>query len=198
MLTRITMYILFAREILAFHHGNSYRVSHREVSMKRIFLNLAFVLIGLAAFFVSSPAQAQYVDNGNGTVTDHSTGLVWEKAGSASIMTWEAALAWCEGVTTGGYPDWRLPNMLELRILVDDSRVNPAIDPAFSQQGLWYAYWSGTTYNGNPIYAWYVNFDTGESNYNGKGGGMAYVRCVRGGQGAFAPGAVDMLLLDGE
>jgi len=140
---------------------------------------------------------SMYVDNGDGTVTDKSTGLVWEKSGSASGMSWEAALAWCEDATTGGSADWRLPNKRELEILVDTSRNYPAIDPAFTETGR--VYWSGTTYDpaGFQHSAWRVNFSDGQSRDWGKSVSF-YARCVRGGQGIFSPGAFDMLLLDGE
>lgn len=139
-----------------------------------------------------------YVDSGDGTVTDTSTGLAWEKDGSTSSMSWEAALAWCENTTTGLYTDWRLPNKRELENLVDVSRDYPAIDPAFTESGK--LYWSGTTYNpvgyqGFHDSAWRVNFNDGQSRDYGKSVSF-YARCVRSGQGEFSPGAVDMLLLN--
>ncbi|MEF3697921.1 Lcl C-terminal domain-containing protein [Desulfolutivibrio sp.] len=136
-----------------------------------------------------------YVDNGDGTVTDKSTGLVWEKGGSASGMSWETALTWCENATTGDYADWRLPNKRELEILVDVSRNYPAIDPAFTESGG--LYWSGTTYNpaGFQYSAWRVNFSDGKSREYGKSSSF-YSRCVRGGFGSFAPSIFNVLLLD--
>ena len=59
----------------------------------------------------------EFVDNGDGTVTDSATGLMWEKADSGSGMDWEAALTYAENATTGGYDDWRLPNIKELQVL---------------------------------------------------------------------------------
>lgn len=135
---------------------------------------------------------AVYADHGD-TVTDQSTGLVWEKAGSALGMTWEAALAWCGIATTGGFSDWRLPNMREITSLVDDSRINPAIDPVFPEPGRWC--WSGSTSVALSYYAWGVQFSNGNDSTNFKEN-INHVRCVRGGQGAYAPGAVDMLLLN--
>ncbi len=51
-------------------------------------------------------------------------------------MTWESALAYAEGLTHGGYDDWRLPNAKELHSIVDYSRspntsASPAINPLF-------------------------------------------------------------------
>lgn len=145
--------------------------------MKRIRVIPILAIIGLAAFLMAGPAQADYVDNGNGTVTDLSTGLIWEKAGSAGAMIWEQALAWCQQATTAGYSDWRLPNKRELEHLADKSRYDPAIDPAFTEPGN--KYWCGTTYARYSNDACYVNIGSGYSGFYGKNG-TNHVRCVRG------------------
>ncbi|HYH17645.1 MAG TPA: DUF1566 domain-containing protein [Azospirillum sp.] len=101
-------------------------------------------------------------DNGDGTVTDLATGLMWAKADSGTGMEWKQALSYAEGATTGGYSDWRLPNAKELESIVDYSRspaasdpaqLGPAIDPVFSITNIGSAaspdypyYWSGTTH----------------------------------------------------
>ena len=50
-----------------------------------------------------------FTDNGNGTITDTATGLMWQKGSSSSDHTWEEALSYCERLNLGGYTDWRLP-----------------------------------------------------------------------------------------
>ena len=74
-----------------------------------------------------------FVDNSDGTITDTSTGLMWQKATAPGTYTWEQALTYCENLTlpAGGYSDWRLPNRNELQSIVDYSRYNPAIDTTF-------------------------------------------------------------------
>jgi hypothetical protein len=52
-------------------------------------------------------------DNGDGTITDNVTALVWEKT-SGGMFTQAAAVAYCAGLNLGGYTDWRLPSIVEL------------------------------------------------------------------------------------
>ena len=78
-------------------------------------------------------------DNGDGTITDRATGLVWAKADSGKGMTWESALAWVQQRNAKkylGHNDWRLPNAKELQSIVDYTRSpattrSPAISPLF-------------------------------------------------------------------
>ena len=124
-----------------------------------------------------------FVDNGNGTVSDTVTGLMWQKGDSqndAGGGRWEDALNYCECLTlpSGGYSDWRLPNVRELETLVDWDRYKPAINPLFSCRSSYY--WSSSTYAHYPDYAWRVFFYSGYV-YNGIKTSHYYVRCVRGG-----------------
>jgi hypothetical protein len=63
-----------------------------------------------------------FSDNGDGTVTDNVTGLMWEKAVSDRPLTWEESLRRCEDLELGGHDDWRLPSINELQSLVTYGR----------------------------------------------------------------------------
>lgn len=127
--------------------------------------------------------------NGDGTVTDNATGLMWQQADSGIGMDWEAALAYAENSTLAGYDDWRLPNVRELQSIVDythspsaddESNKGPAIDtdffeiteiaPGTTNYNPDYGYyWTGTSAYFNPgdpeyYYAWYVAFGTATDN----------------------------------
>ena len=123
-----------------------------------------------------------YTDT-DSTVTDTSTGLMWQRVGSPDIQTWEQALAYCEALDIGGYTDWRLPTIKELQSLVDYSRYSPALNTAYFPNTAASRYWSSTAYTPNTSYAWFVDFKYGDC--DGNGGtkyGSNYVRAVRGGQ----------------
>jgi hypothetical protein len=128
----------------------------------------------------ASIATGSYTDNGDGTVTDTSTGLRWQQAGSSNTP-WEQALAYCEGLNLGGYTDWRLPTSKELQSLVDYNRYNPAINTTYFPNTAASWYWSSTTYVSHTHGAWPVYFDDG-SVTNGNKYYAGYVRAVRGGQ----------------
>ncbi|MDA8140178.1 MAG: DUF1566 domain-containing protein [Desulfobacteraceae bacterium] len=117
------------------------------------------------------------VDNGNGTISDTATGLMWQKA-EPGTMTWEAALDYCANLQLAGYSDWRLPNRNELQTIVDDSRYNPAIDRTIFPGAMSSGYWSSSTYAQGNDYAWYVNFYYGGVSSNNKPGSYN-VRAVR-------------------
>lgn len=127
----------------------------------------------------------ELVDNGDGTVTDIKTGLMWQQA-DAGTMTWTDALNYCENLQLANNNDWRLPNRNELQSLVDYSKLDPAIDTVKFPDTNSY-YWSSTTMVDNNLqnHAWSVNFAWGHL-YSGvyfvdKSTGN-YVRAVRGGQ----------------
>jgi hypothetical protein len=100
--------------------------------------------------------------NGDGTVTDEATGLMWQQADNGTGVNWEEALSAAENSGFAGYADWRLPNAKELQSIVDYSRSpsttnSAAIDPLFACTAItneagaadYPFYWSGTTHAAN-------------------------------------------------
>ena len=109
----------------------------------------------------SLPCSATgFVDNGDGTVTDNLTGLMWLKNANnaGGTMTWAEALTYCNALDDSGYDDWRLPNINELRSLFDPSLSRPYLPAGHPfdnvQSGV---YWSSTTRAGHTDVAWYVS-----------------------------------------
>ena len=62
-----------------------------------------------------------FVDNGDGTISDLATGLMWQQADDGQTRDWEDSLAYAESLDYAGYSDWRLPNAKELQSIVDYS-----------------------------------------------------------------------------
>ena len=134
-----------------------------------------------------------FIDHGDGTVTDTSTGLMWQKATAPGTYTWQQALAYCEGSTLAGYHDWRLPDRNELQSLVDYSipYPGPTINTAYFPDTVASYYWSSTTSAGYTYDAWYVRFSNGSVSSYYKVISY-YVRAVRSGQyGSFGDLDID-------
>jgi hypothetical protein len=64
-----------------------------------------------------------YVNNGDGTVTDLITGLMWQRDPGAK-KTYVEALSGASTLTLGGYNDWRLPTIKELYSLIEFTGVD--------------------------------------------------------------------------
>ncbi len=120
------------------------------------------------------------VINGDGTVTDKATGLMWQQE-TGYGRNWQAALEYAETLSMAGYDDWRMPTVKELESIVDYGRENQAIDTTFFPGTVSFYYWSSTTHAGYPSHAWLVDFYSGfVTNYNESNNN--YVRAVRAGQ----------------
>ncbi len=108
-----------------------------------------------------------FEDNGDSTITDHATGLMWQQGDSGAGMDWSNALAYAENLELAGYKDWRLPNAKELQSIVDYTRSpqttqTPAIDITLFDAHEAY-YWTSTTHRDGAAetrgkYAVYIAF----------------------------------------
>jgi len=137
-------------------------------------------------------ASDHWVDNGDGTVTDTNTGLMWQRDTAPGAYKWQGALAYAEALLLAGYDDWRLPNRNELQSFMDYTKVYPSVDPLLVPYTVWAAYWyywTSTTFDWftpekTPENAWVVGFDDGDVDTDDKNAPVTdyYVRAVRGGQ----------------
>jgi hypothetical protein len=153
---------------------------------------------------VQAGGTLTYVDNGDGTITDLNTGLMWEKkSDDGGIHDKDTTYQWSDAFAVhvvtlnstlfAGYNDWRLPNEKELVGIVNFEIPfpGPTVSPAFNtgcapactvltcsctEPG---TYWSATTYASTPAYAWGVFFGDSDPNVNGKLFPLL-VRAVRG------------------
>ena len=121
-----------------------------------------------------------FVDNGDQTITDLATGLMWSKNDNGSGLNWGDALTWVQTQNSAnylGHNDWRMPDVKELQSLVNyanspDYNSLPAIDvnyfvctPMTNENGQndFPYYWSASTHapyntSGSATEANYVAF----------------------------------------
>ena len=86
--------------------------------------------------------QNDYVDNGDGTITDRATGLMWQQSGTDQEVPWDDAKTYVNELNHSrfaGYSDWRLPTIPELMSLLEPTEKNDYsyIDPAFDNKQLY-------------------------------------------------------------
>jgi len=129
--------------------------------------------------------EPRFADNGDGTITDNLTGLMWTKNANllGGYKTWQEALDYCNDLTLGGYSDWRLPNVNELESLINANEADPAAwlntqDFTNVQAS---DYWSSTNEALSTGYAWRVVMFSGRMAAGDKSYSY-YVWPVRGGQ----------------
>ena len=94
---------------------------------------ILYLICCMLFFLLTSPAYAvdPYIDNGDGTVLDESTGLMWQQTDDSVQRNWEDSCQVCQGLELAGYDDWRVPRVDELRTIVEYDQSLPAIDSVF-------------------------------------------------------------------
>lgn len=125
-----------------------------------------------------------FINNNDGTVTDISSGLVWQQNDSGQGLFWTDALSYCEDLSLAGFTDWRLPNAKELQSIVDylrspDTTNSAAINTLFTTSSItneagqndYPFYWTSTTHvrgSNDGSNAVYISFGRAMGYMNGR------------------------------
>ncbi len=130
-----------------------------------------------------------YTDNGNGTISDNATGLMWQKCdvglsgndcltGTATLMNFATATSTCAGLSLGGFSNWRIPNVKELWTIVDYGTFNPSINVTYFPNTPYdWGTWSSTVFRLQRS-SYLVDFSDGVNSWTGFSF-TRYLRCVR-------------------
>jgi hypothetical protein len=120
--------------------------------------------------------NAAFADNGDGTITDKETGLMWMRCsqglsdlacatGAIATFNWQQALASVQtanaGMGTNGYTDWRLPSVAELGSIIESACNNPAINDDYFPATASASYWTSSPYFVSNDRAWGISFAEG-------------------------------------
>lgn len=117
-------------------------------------------------FELSDITVARFIDNGDGTVTDMKTMLMWFK--DASVLKGRMYMEALNACTMypiwsfAGYEDWRLPSMPELTSLIDKGQSDPALPPDNPFDNVQERYWSTHEFGGYEDWHYVMNMDSGD------------------------------------
>lgn len=167
---------------------------------------LLIILFFTMLLFISHSVSAQSCNTADITATapdsrfvviaqevkDNKTGLIWQKcslgqsgsdcSGSAVPYTWSAALQAAEDERLQTGLQWRLPDIKELRSIIEYQCYGPAINLTVFPNTRTTYYWSASSYANSSYKAWYVDFYDGSSSIYFNMNHVKYVRLVRAGQ----------------
>lgn len=147
----------------------------KQTSISRF---VTFFAVLAAALGPMTPGRAnaptgQYTNNGNGTITDNRTGLIWQQAMQPATYTYATAVSYCANLTLGGNSNWRLPEISELQSTFDPCS-STFHDSVFTgTRTTWM--WSNTVYLLDSTHAWILDNNSFHSPKTNSG----HVRCVR-------------------
>ena len=120
-------------------------------------------------------------DDSKELVIDKSAGLMWQDNIDTKTIkkNRKDAKHYCRRLVFGGYDDWYLPTIKELRSIVDKRKYDPAIRDGFKNIKS-YHYWSSSpNISSNTLNVLNIDFKNGQT-YKTNRKGRCHVRCVRG------------------
>jgi hypothetical protein len=118
---------------------------------------------GQDANYIDPPPAISLTANGDSTVTDNNTGLIWQQGYYGEFeYLWQEAIDHCDTLSLAGTDSWRLPSRREMMTITDFGRRHPALDTDVFDNPLTNPpYWTATSYAGAASYAWFVRSDLG-------------------------------------
>ena len=143
--------------------------------MKKRFLIISLGLV-LAAFSLNAAPRFSQSVKGDGKTVISDTLTVYDWTYDfVTGKTWQQALKYCEELNYGVYTDWKLPNINELRTLINYRLYYPATDLPNASTNY---FWSSSSYASSTDSAWFMDFGYGGM-YNFNKANYYAVRCMR-------------------
>ena len=99
------------------------RVNSRILLSQKICVTVGFFVL-IAFFVMPAVASDRFLNNGDGTVSDTKTGLMWATKDNGIPINWPDSHSYCQNFSGGGHSDWRMPTLAELESLYDAGAKN--------------------------------------------------------------------------
>ena len=140
--------------------------------MKLSFTVQYFALVISIILSLRGVTGAPFTENGDGTVADQKSNLIWQKCSMGqnnnsecsddgvttnNTADWADAVIYCNTLSLAGRT-WRLPSVNELKSIVDETKFNPIIDINYFSNTFVDSYWTSTTYAPSKNAAWLIWF----------------------------------------
>lgn len=136
-----------------------------------------FKVLIFAITFSLTALQASFIQ-GENVVTDAETDFMWQDDHSIknNRMNWDDAQDFCRVLDLGGYRDWRIPKVRELKKLAKHLKRSGSV---FTYENSEY-FWSGSVYLPRQSEAWFMLIDPKDAYaIHAKKTTRHCVRCVR-------------------
>ena len=137
----------------------------------------------------SSTPDSRFVNNFDGTISDNGSGLMWHRCqlgrvgddcefGNLNQYNWQEAFIQANNNSLANYSDWRLPNINELKSIIEQRCFDPAINATIFPNTANSIFWTSSPYTSNAAVTWSVGFSQGSSSVSNRNGDN-YLRMVR-------------------
>ena len=97
-------------------------------------------------------------DNVTGVIRDLNNDVLWSTDINDTAMNWQDSIGYCESLEHAGSTNWRLPNINELKSIVDYSSIEPTFKSGITVS-TGYSFWSSTTNVSANNNAWSLGSD---------------------------------------
>ncbi|MBW1972323.1 MAG: hypothetical protein DRP55_05805 [Spirochaetes bacterium] len=91
----------------------------RGLKTPSMIISVVLILALILLSYSKSLAEERFIDNGDGTITDTKTNLMWAQYDNMGDINWHQAKDYCEHIILSKYEDWRMPTIKELATLYD-------------------------------------------------------------------------------
>lgn len=99
-------------------------MKHYKIMSNQRFVLMILFFVSVFCFVFPVMASERFMNNGDGTITDTKTGLMWPATDNNAHINWRGANEYCKNLGIGSYTDWRIPTLAELKSIYNPDEKN--------------------------------------------------------------------------